>query len=353
MQIEPYSNGATLASIVVTTVTGHVVAGYGNVNNGDVSSAVMESLGVNNTMPEETKPAQCHDVCRGGRTVPVQRHSTRNPFQLCVSYLAFEPITDPVERGGLGGCLEEMFVSLDYLLKTHIHGIVDSWRQQEGRVAAIAVQDAAKRLHLEHEEQKTHHFKNAFIAMDHILRSTTQQNLEPSTRSAMELTTTGILTCMRTKAFSLLQHGEHQRRSGPAHRAPRQGGGGGTLWTHDAHGRNTAENNIAKSRVKCNEHGRNGGVVGISAFPSACILERCSCVSLMNPANATKPCWKSVTVIQVRPPGHFTHVSITTPIVSALKNYYRLSFLEVPTDILNPCWSLVTVSLLNPPQGVF
>jgi hypothetical protein len=31
----------------------------------------------------------------------------------------------------------------------------------------------------------------------------------------------------------------------------------------------------------------------------------------------------SVAVIQVRPPGYFTHISITTPIVSALKNYCR------------------------------
>jgi hypothetical protein len=30
----------------------------------------------------------------------------------------------------------------------------------------------------------------------------------------------------------------------------------------------------------------------------------------------------SVTVIRVGPPGHFTHISITTPIVPALKNYY-------------------------------
>jgi hypothetical protein len=30
-----------------------------------------------------------------------------------------------------------------------------------------------------------------------------------------------------------------------------------------------------------------------------------------------------VAVIQVRPPGYFIHVSITTPIVSALKNYYH------------------------------
>jgi hypothetical protein len=31
----------------------------------------------------------------------------------------------------------------------------------------------------------------------------------------------------------------------------------------------------------------------------------------------------SVPVIRVGPPGYFIHVSITTPIVSALKNYYR------------------------------
>jgi hypothetical protein len=31
----------------------------------------------------------------------------------------------------------------------------------------------------------------------------------------------------------------------------------------------------------------------------------------------------SVTLIQVAPPGYFVYISITTPIVSALKNYYR------------------------------
>ena len=31
----------------------------------------------------------------------------------------------------------------------------------------------------------------------------------------------------------------------------------------------------------------------------------------------------SATVIQVGPPGYFIHISITKPIVSALKNYYR------------------------------
>jgi hypothetical protein len=43
-----------------------------------------------------------------------------------------------------------------------------------------------------------------------------------------------------------------------------------------------------------------------------------------------------VAFIQVRPPGYFTHVSITTPIVSALKNYYKYNFLEVPTDFFKP-----------------
>jgi hypothetical protein len=33
--------------------------------------------------------------------------------------------------------------------------------------------------------------------------------------------------------------------------------------------------------------------------------------------------WISMAVIRVRPPGYFTHVSITMPIPSALKNYYR------------------------------
>jgi hypothetical protein len=32
------------------------------------------------------------------------------------------------------------------------------------------------------------------------------------------------------------------------------------------------------------------------------------------------------------------HISITTPIAPALKNYYIESFLEVPTDILNHFW---------------
>ena len=34
-------------------------------------------------------------------------------------------------------------------------------------------------------------------------------------------------------------------------------------------------------------------------------------------------CNTPVPLIQVGPPGSFVHVSITTPIVSALKNYYR------------------------------
>ena len=60
-----------------------------------------------------------------------------------------------------------------------------------------------------------------------------------------------------------------------------------------------------------------------------------------------------VTVIQGGPPGYFIHISITTPIVSALKNYYRQSFLEAPTDFLNHFWIQVAVSLLKPPHGGF
>jgi hypothetical protein len=46
----------------------------------------------------------------------------------------------------------------------------------------------------------------------------------------------------------------------------------------------------------------------------------------------------------VDPLGYFIHFSITTPIVSALKNYYIESYLEVPTDILNQFWIQVVVS---------
>jgi hypothetical protein len=216
MQIYKYSNGVALASVVVTTIAGHVVAGYGNVNAVDVSSVMMEFLSVNslvnNTTPEEgflfvsdtkrqTPYSAMTCVAEDGLCLYSGiRLATLSNF--CVSYLAFEPITDPVERRRLRECLEEMFVGFDCLLKTHIHGFADS--------LAIAAHDTAKRVHLEHEEQKTHHFKNAFIAIDHIMKSTTHQNLEPNIRSAMELTTTGILTCMRTKAFSLLQCGEYQ-----------------------------------------------------------------------------------------------------------------------------------------------
>jgi hypothetical protein len=56
-----------------------------------------------------------------------------------------------------------------------------------------------------------------------------------------------------------------------------------------------------------------------------------------------------MTVFQVGPPGHSTHISITTPIVFALKNYYSQGFLEVPTDILNHFWIQVGVSEVKRP----
>ena len=58
----------------------------------------------------------------------------------------------------------------------------------------------------------------------------------------------------------------------------------------------------------------------------------------------------SVTAIQVGPLEHFIHISITTPVVSALKNYdYAWSFLEVPADILNHFWVQVAVSEVKRP----
>jgi hypothetical protein len=61
----------------------------------------------------------------------------------------------------------------------------------------------------------------------------------------------------------------------------------------------------------------------------------------------------SVTSIQVTPLGYFVHVPMTTPIVSALKNYYISRFLEGPTDFFNHFWIQVAVSLLKPPHGGF
>jgi hypothetical protein len=61
----------------------------------------------------------------------------------------------------------------------------------------------------------------------------------------------------------------------------------------------------------------------------------------------------SVPLIRVRPPGYFIHISITTSIVSALKNYYIQSFLEVPTDFFKYFWIQVAVPLLKPPHSGF
>jgi hypothetical protein len=57
--------------------------------------------------------------------------------------------------------------------------------------------------------------------------------------------------------------------------------------------------------------------------------------------------------VNVRHPGYFAHISITTPIVTALKNYYVQSFLEAPADILKHFWIQVAVSLLKPTYGSF
>ena len=48
-------------------------------------------------------------------------------------------------------------------------------------------------------------------------------------------------------------------------------------------------------------------------------------------------------------PRCFVHISITTPIVSALKNYYIQSLLEVLTDVLNHFWIQMAVSEVKRP----
>jgi hypothetical protein len=45
--------------------------------------------------------------------------------------------------------------------------------------------------------------------------------------------------------------------------------------------------------------------------------------------------------------------ALTTPVVSALKNYYIQGFLKVPTDVLNHLWIQLEISLLKPPHGGF
>jgi hypothetical protein len=56
-------------------------------------------------------------------------------------------------------------------------------------------------------------------------------------------------------------------------------------------------------------------------------------------------CATSATAIQGEPPGYFAHVSMTTPVVPALKNYYieSLLVLEAPTNFLNHFWIQITV----------
>jgi hypothetical protein len=60
----------------------------------------------------------------------------------------------------------------------------------------------------------------------------------------------------------------------------------------------------------------------------------------------------SVIAIQLGPLGYFTNISTTTsttPVVSALRNYYIQSFLEVPAGVLDPFWIQVAVSELKRP----
>jgi hypothetical protein len=57
----------------------------------------------------------------------------------------------------------------------------------------------------------------------------------------------------------------------------------------------------------------------------------------------------SATLTQGGPPGYFIHISITTPIVSALKKNVIYSFLEAPADFLKHFWIQVAVSELKRP----
>ena len=68
---------------------------------------------------------------------------------------------------------------------------------------------------------------------------------------------------------------------------------------------------------------------------------------------ATGNAGTSVNLIQVGPLGYFAHVSITTPIARALKNYSSWGFLEVSTDILSHFRIQMAVSLPKPPYGGF
>jgi hypothetical protein len=69
----------------------------------------------------------------------------------------------------------------------------------------------------------------------------------------------------------------------------------------------------------------------------------------------------SAPLIQGGPSGYFIQISITTPAVSALRNYYNLylelflSTVGVPADTLYHFWIQVAVSLLKlkPPNGSF
>ena len=78
-------------------------------------------------------------------------------------------------------------------------------------------------------------------------------------------------------------------------------------------------------------------------------------ISIKYPGGSTRitAAGMSVPIFQVCPLGHFLHVFITTPIVSALNNYYTERFLEVPKGILNNFWIQIAVSFLKPPHGGF
>ena len=71
--------------------------------------------------------------------------------------------------------------------------------------------EATKKAHLEHEEQMTHHFKNSFLAIEHVLKSSRAHDTEhPSVEQARALVQEGLHTCMRAKTLKLIQYGEYK-----------------------------------------------------------------------------------------------------------------------------------------------
>lgn len=69
--------------------------------------------------------------------------------------------------------------------------------------------ETAKKIHLEHEDHMTHHFKNSFIAIQDILKHINPDNLNDTIKQVKEVASQGVITCMRGKALKLIQYGQY------------------------------------------------------------------------------------------------------------------------------------------------